>query len=260
MNREALVVGINRYPFLKDKPTSNPRHLRTPAEDAEEIAQILEKYGNFRVRRLPQVYNQDGKPQVDRNPEPQKLVRGTELEEAIALLFNPPGRHIPDTAILFFAGHGLRKHQGGVSEGFLATSDVFPQEGKWGVSLRWLRQLLQSSPVRQQIVWLDCCYSGELVNFEEADPGNLGKGRDRCFIAASREFELAYEELSGNHGVLSGALLQALKPEGHTDGLVTNYTLADFINKHLKTSAQSPIFHNSGGEIILNWQRRKNRP
>ncbi|MBD2198395.1 MULTISPECIES: hypothetical protein [Calothrix] len=38
MRREALIVGINQYPFLKDTPTSEAKHLTTPATDAEAIA------------------------------------------------------------------------------------------------------------------------------------------------------------------------------------------------------------------------------
>ncbi|KAB8319080.1 hypothetical protein SD81_009175 [Tolypothrix campylonemoides VB511288] len=255
--REALVVGINCYSLLRHEKTRKPQHLKKPATDAEEIAQMLEKYGNFRVRRLPEVYHQQGYRGVDANPTPENLVTVPVLEAAIAELFNPPGFSIPDTALLFFAGHGLRKEQGGVTEGFLATSDANPKKGNWGVSLRWLRELLQKSGVRQQIVWLDCCYSGELLNFEEADPGNLGVARDRCLIAASREFEVAFEELTGNHGVLTGALLPALNPEQHPDGWVTNYSLVDFINKQLQTSRQRPLFHNMGGEIILTGKKEK---
>lgn len=251
MDREALVVGINLYPLLRDGGTKKPRHLDKPAADAEAVAQILETYGQFRVRRLPEIYDQDGNPHVAAKPHPTQLVRVKTLQEAIANLFNPPSRQVPDTALLFFAGHGLRNDQGGVSEGFLATSDVKPQDGKWGVSLQWLRRLLQESPVRQQIVWLDCCHSGELLNFLEADPGAVGEARDRCFIAASRDFEVAYEEFGGEHGVLTGALLPALRPEGKSQGWVTNYSLVEAINRQLLTSRQRPIFHNSGGEILL---------
>src|SRR3712207_2233898 len=107
--------------------------------------------------------------------------------------------YIPDTALLYFSGHGLRKRWGKLQEGFLATSDANPDLPNYGLSLKRLRWLLQESPVRQQIVWLDCCHSGELFNFQEnlkqeADPGDLGQGRDRCFIAASRGDELAYAE------------------------------------------------------------------
>ena len=92
MDREALVVGINRYPLLRNQQTKKPQHLEKPAADAEAITQILEKYGNFRVRRLPEVYHQEGKRGVDPNPAPANLVTMTVLETAIAELFNPPGR------------------------------------------------------------------------------------------------------------------------------------------------------------------------
>ncbi|MBN4004793.1 caspase family protein, partial [Nostoc sp. LPT] len=252
MEREALVIGINRYPTLIEKSSDRPPHLKAPATDAEAIAQILETYGKFHVERLPAAYNQDGSCFVD----PQQQLTLQELETAIVQLFNPPGRSIPDTALLFFAGHGLRKDIGGVTEGFLAASDTCPVIGQWGLSLDWLRKLLQSSPVRQQIVWLDCCYSGELFNFDDADPGSF-ETKDRCLIAASRGFEVAYEELSGNHGILSGALVEALKPESHAEGWVTNYSLVDLIKQQLKTARQRPIFHNTGTEIILTGQKEK---
>ncbi|NEU84179.1 caspase family protein, partial [Nostoc sp. UIC 10630] len=251
MKRESLVIGINRYPTLMETPSDSPPHLKAAATDAEAIAQVLETYGNFNVQRLP-AYSQDGVWCV----APQKLVKKTDLETALVQLFNPSGYEIPDTALVFFAGHGLRKNQGGVLESFLATSDTYPVGGDWGLSLDWLRKLLQSSPVRQQIVWLDCCYSGELLNFHEADPGIVG-GQNRCLIAASRSSELAYEDFSGEHGVFSKALLSALKPENNPEGWITNYSLVDSINEYLQTGPQRPIFHNTGGEIILTGKKEK---
>jgi hypothetical protein len=38
MTRDALVVGINQYPFLKDSPTSKAKRFKTPAADAEAYA------------------------------------------------------------------------------------------------------------------------------------------------------------------------------------------------------------------------------
>jgi WD40 repeat protein/predicted negative regulator of RcsB-dependent stress response/energy-coupling factor transporter ATP-binding protein EcfA2 len=244
--REALVVGINSYPALGGSVTQS-RNLEQPAADAEAVAQRLEKYGNFRVRRLPEFYDQ-GKPCV----ADTKLVKVPDLEEAIAQLFNPPSDTVPDTALLFFAGHGLRNVQGGITEGFLATSDANPKKRQWGVSLQWLRRLLEESPVPQQIIWLDCCHSGEVLNFEQADPGAKGKARDRCFIAASRDFEAAREGLGGSqHGVLTEALLSGLNPETQPEERVTNYTLVEVIKSKLSTSRQRPMFHNSGANILL---------
>ena len=243
MTRDALVVGINGYPELTD--------LSKPARDAEAVAQLLETYGDFRVRRLPEA-NINSKLCIN----PDGVVSGRELQNAIATLFNPDGDdvQVPKTALLFFAGHGLRDVCGGVTEGFLAASNSDPKEELWGVSLKWLRRLLQKSRVTQQIIWLDCCHSGELDNFDEADPGNLGQGKDKCFIAACRPFELAYESLGGEHGVLTQFLLEGLDPRENPEGVITNYTLVDFIIKEkvkVRGIPQEPIHRNSGYPIIL---------
>ncbi|MFW6296602.1 MAG: caspase family protein, partial [Halothece sp.] len=237
MKRVALVVGINRYPFLKGT-AGKTLHLEKAATDAEAVAQLLQDYGDFEVHRLPTI---EGKSLIN----PKGNVKTKELGEAILQLFHPTGGLIPETALFFFAGHGLQKQENGTSEGYLATSDTNPRKDKWGISLQWLRKLLSLSPVRQQLVWLDCCHSGELFNFIETDLAEYEKGRDRCFIAASREFESAIG------GVLTPALLQGLNPTQASDGWVTNYTLKDAIEQALKDAPQHPILNNSGGQILL---------
>ncbi len=254
MNRDALVVGINQYPFLKDTPTSKAKHLKTPANDAEAIAQRLEEYGGFRVRRLPETI-QEGQRQV--TGATGALVQADTLEDAIIQLFNPVGESVPQTALLYFIGHGLRKNRGGVTEGFLATSDADPRKNQWGVSLRWLRELLQKSTVQQQIVWLDCCYSGELFNFAEADLGTAQGERTRFFIAAAREFEPAEEDIEGQHGVFSLALWEGLDPRRQPEGMVNNDRLIEYIAQTLKDVPQQPIWYNPNSEIILTGEREQ---
>ena len=122
MSRDALVVGINSYDRL------NP--LNAPAGDAEAIAQLLTNFGDFRVRRLPEAVK-DGTVTVGKKT---KVTLG-ELEEALVQLFTPEGKNIPETALLYFSGHGLRKVKGRVQEGFLATSEVNPNLGFYGLSL-----------------------------------------------------------------------------------------------------------------------------
>ncbi len=252
MNRDALVVGINQYPFLKDSPTSKAKHLNTPASDAEAIALRLEEYGGFRVRRLPESIQEE-----QRRVEPKKLIQGDAVYDAIIRLFNPVGDSVPQTALLYFAGHGLRRNLGGVTEGFLATSDSDPRKNQWGVSLRWLRELLQRSPVPQQMVWLDCCYSGELLNFAEADLGTVGQGRTRFFIAAAREFEPAEENIQGQHGVFSQVLWEGLDPRRQPEGVVNNDRLIEYIDQRLKGTPQQAIWYNPNCEIILTGAREE---
>lgn len=238
MSRDALVVGINTYSYER------LNNLKAPARDAEAVARLLEKDGNFKVTRLPAIKDKDN----DTIKVGQKSkVSLTKLEEKIVQLFKPEGKP-PDTALLYFSGHGLRKNQG-IQEGFLASSDVNPDNGNWGVRLKWLRELLQESEVKQQIIILDCCYSGELLNFTEADPGDRGKGRDRCFIAASRSYEVAYEEVDNQHSVFTAALLKGLEPL--QDRWVSNYTLVERLNQQNSSFPQRAIFGNSGEPINL---------
>lgn len=248
MRREALVVGINRY--------RSPLHsLNAPAADAEAIAQLLRQYSDFNVTTLPGPNAAGQIAQVE--------VSKKRLIQAIGTLFNPDTNNpanVPDTALLFFSGHGLRHTEGGISEGFLASSDVDMAE-QWGISLRWLRELLAKSPVQQQIVWLDCCYSGEFMNFmedlQQANPGNR-EHRDRCFIAACLDYKVAYE--TGGRGILTSALLQALDPRRREDGVITNLTVKLAVEDVLRRGNQVPICTNFGNTITLTSLRQEDRP
>jgi WD40 repeat protein len=244
MSRDALVVGINTYQFER-------WNLKTPGENAEAIAQILERYGGFRVKRLPEVKD---KANNSIRVGQKTKVTSTQLEDALVQLFKPEGEYFPDTALLYFSGHGLRKDRGIRGGNYLVTSDVNPEQGNWGVSLQDLRQLLQESPVRKQIIWLDCCFAGGLINMDEAKPGQ-NKGYSRCFIAGSREFEVGKEDISGKHGVMTKALLYGLEPSRCQGRKLTNYTLIDSIIQYLEqqqiTIPQRPLYSNVGEHIEL---------
>jgi hypothetical protein len=244
MSRDALVVGINTYQF-------EAWNLKTPGENAEAIAQILERYGGFRVKRLPEVKD---KANNSIRVGQKTKVTSTQLEDELVRLFKPEGEYFPDTALLYFSGHGLRKDRGIRGGNYLVTSDVNPDLNNWGVSLQLLRQLLQESPVRKQIIWLDCCYAGGLINMDEANPGE-NKGYSRCFIAGSREFEVAKEDISGEHGVMTKALLYGLDPSRCQGRKITNYTLIDAIIQCLEqqqiTIPQRPLYSNVGEHIEL---------
>jgi tetratricopeptide (TPR) repeat protein len=231
MRRDALVVGINQYPFLKDTPTSPAKHLTTPAADAEAIAQLLETDNTFTVTRLPQL-DIDGKVRVD----PKGQVSLEELSREINKLFCADNNR--DTALLFFAGHGLQQLNslGNKRKICLATSKSNTKgTGENSISLNDLWELLEESPVKEQIILLDNCFSGELLEFQESDfPGRVS-GRRRLIIAASHSAEVAYERLDGKHGVLSGALIEGLDRSKIPQGdWITDRTLADFIEKELK--------------------------
>jgi uncharacterized caspase-like protein len=137
MSRDALVVGINTYDRLKS--------LNAPAADGEAIAQILQQCGEFQVTRLPAVKDKENETiRIGK----QTKVSLTQLERAIVQLFKLDGKP-PDTALLYFSGHGLRKNLG-IQEGYLATSEVNTDTGNWGLSLQWLRRLLQDCTIESK--------------------------------------------------------------------------------------------------------------
>jgi WD40 repeat protein len=245
MSRDALVVGINTYQWLPG--------LQAPAQDAEAIAKQLQTYGEFRVHRLPETI-QAGQPQIGVKTK----VTLRELETALVNLFKPKGSNIPQTALFYFSGHGIQK-EAGIQEGFLAVSDSQPDVGFYGLSLFWLRRLLQESPVRQRIILLDCCHSGELLNFLEADPG-ARPGTDRLFMAASREYEPAYESLDSSYSVFTKALLKGLDPNREVSGIVNSHSLTACVSHSLTGEIQQPLFESSGSEIILTRCLRASQP
>lgn len=240
MKRQALVVGINRYPFFKDSSTSEARHLTTAARDAEAVARLLELYGDFQVQRLPSM------PDVSQL-DPTGHITAEELKAAITELFNQQGS--TDVGLLYFAGYGCRKiYEDGSTDSFLTTSEAFPQRNRYGVSLKWLRELLQESSVSQQIVWLDCSYSGELLQFTSKTNNQKG---DRCFITAVDASETAYE--TDGRGVLTKALLSSLDPTKQSDGVVTSFNIKNMIEAQLRKEElhQNPVFYITGSPIIL---------
>ncbi|MGD1951922.1 MAG: caspase domain-containing protein [Leptolyngbyaceae cyanobacterium] len=245
MSRDALVVGINQY--------SNLPRLTAASKDAEGVANLLETYGNFRVRRLPETI-QNQRPQV----ASQTLVSAQQLETCLVRLLMPKGDHIPEAAFFYFSGHGLQREIG-IREGYLAASDTQPQTSNSGLSLSWLRRLIKSSPVRQIIVILDCCHSGEFLSLkDEAWQG--GDGQSYLFVAASREYEEAYESLDSDYSVLTQAMITGLLPQQSSSGRVASTDLVASITNQLSSELQQPLFEQGGSEIVITQQSEYSLP
>lgn len=242
---EGLIVGVDRYPS-----STGLQDLTAAKKDAQAVAQQLENYGYeaFRLQCLPRELLQKG----EGGNDSRGIVRLEELKNHIANLFNPPPpNEPPETALFFFSGHGWRQVVDNQEEVFLATSDVLPQPGDYGYSIKELGKQLQTSRAKRVIVWLDCCYSGELLNYIPTD-------KDYCLITATRSYEQG-EEIAHKDGLLTRWLLEGLNPENYPDGIVNSHKLTDFIEKRMSMTAQRPLFENSKRAILLTTKFPKKR-
>lgn len=233
---EAFVVGINYYPsFTGLSP------LTAAAKDAEAIAAQLEQHGyqSFRVQRLPRQANQKGEWQIN----PDEGVKGQELAESLRNLLTPPDNNPPETALFFFSGHGWQKSINGKDEVFLATSDALPNKENYGVTMSFLGQLIQESQAKRIIVWLDCCFSGELTKY-------LPNNKDYCIFTATRSYEPGLE-IKHQEGLFTQALREGLNPEHYADGIVDSHKLAKFIQERMAQTGQAPQCFNSVRSILL---------
>ena len=203
---QALVVGINNY------KCGNLQNLRVPAFNAKYIDNRLRKH--FQVERL------------------EKATR-KQLKEDISNLFKPEGQH-PDTALLYFSGYVLARDKG-ITEIYLASSDSNPsQEYEFGVSLGWLRRILQDSPVEQQIIILDCCHQEyKKLDLNKLLPGNEA-GKDRFFIISFHKYNKFFISKNGC-SELTGAILNELKikQEEYIDQKILIQRLK-YYEKHLR--------------------------
>ena len=111
---------------------------------AEEIAGILENDGQFDVTRL------------------FENVTVNSLMEKTQKLFNPDD-DIPETALFYFLGAGKERY----STYHLVTTDV---QTTMGFQLMWLGKCLEKSSIKQKIVWLDCTYGDEWIDFTDVIP------------------------------------------------------------------------------------------
>jgi signal transduction histidine kinase len=240
MARYALVIGVAAY--------NNFRNLEKAVTDAEAIAQLLERQGNFQeIKRLPAKWLKDeGRWAVAAD----KKLTGKELGNALrTFLLEQAAKN---EAVIYFAGHGFPVSSCmGVEEGYLATSDC-AEDGRNAILLRHFNALMVESDLSSLVVMLDCCYAGTLLERQLLEPTftAFNTKRDYYLITACRGFQKAYEGVK--HGVFTGAILKGLATENADEkGQVSGDRLFDFIASELKGSSQEPIRMGWGRSLTL---------
>jgi hypothetical protein len=237
MQRLALVVGVTQYSKL------GLGNFPSFANNANAVADILEP--TFKVRRLPATPD-GGCVRVGKSD-----VTCDRLQNELKELFTATDL---DVVLFYFSGHGLKGKQLFPRTYLAASNSEGLDDGyRRAFEIEDLKSLLKNCPAKEQIVWLDCCYGGDLANFQEICDRNDGK--TRFIITASRSQDPAYQEIDGEMGVFTRVLVEALARTGTTGRRITCAAIEDAVREKLQTLQypQMPQFYRN--KLIEFWER-----
>lgn len=251
MARYALVIGITQY------QSSQMSRLPKAASDAEILAQVLEQYGGFDVKRLPERWNAE-KSCFEISGD--KAVTAAEVGQELRTLLLD--RSTKNEALIYFAGHGFTFSDTlGQQKGVLATSDCQVEiagkqviDYKYGISLASLNELIQQSDLSSLVMLLDCCHSGYFLESQlvQRTLTAFSTQRDYYLMAACRTFETAKSFKGEPNSYFTGAVLKGLASENACrNRRVSGDRLFDYISGELKSFVQEPIRMGWGRCITL---------
>jgi hypothetical protein len=207
--RRAAIIGIATY-----DPESGLRNLQGAQKDAEEIKDKLNEYGEFGV---------------EENFLTNRQATCENIRRTIDNLFFKQSDD--ELALFYFSGHGVMD---GYGNRYLAPYDMNIKEPfVRGISLEELTKAVMNSKIRQSIMILDSCYSGQATKSDKdsdihkdlkkiTDPISKEKSTGQCkaVFASTAGNMQAREKLDckhalGNedphaHGVYTFALIEGL--------------------------------------------------
>lgn len=232
ITRYALVIGVGEYQSHNFSP------LTTAANDAEAVAQMLEKYGNFQVERLPQGRNE----QTNNWEVVSQPVTKEQIVQAIRTLVKE--RAINSEVLIYFTGHSLRIcDEWDQQKGFLVASDcelefrgekLFSQRHE--IELEGLNTLIQKSNVKHLVMLLDCYHHGSSLERQLLQQTFTAfSNQDRYLIAAYPQNYGVKDNANQQHSVFTAMLLKGLSAENaDSEGKITCHSLWRYLRDEAK--------------------------
>jgi WD40 repeat protein len=224
-NLYILAIGISYY--------QNPKYLlEYPREDARAFTDVVAQKGKGLFKQIVPILVLD------------KEATRTGIGKAFTRL--TAQARPQDAFIFYYSGHGaMSDSQAGLEPEFhLVCSDVLQLHGDMGlvargVSAGQLKTWCRAVQARKQMLVLDACESGGVVNafvqrgVEEEDAlDQLARSEGMVVLAAALTVQPASEYQALRHGVFTYALLKGLQGEaGIPDGRVTPAKLKSYIEK-----------------------------
>jgi hypothetical protein len=224
-----IAIGVNA---TEDKQIGD---LRFAAKDAKLITGIFGK-GGLPPEQIDLIIPAEGGNGAD-------IPNRTNILERIRLRARMPC----NTLVIFFSGHGtLLREEDGSYEWYL-----IPQNAAYGnlqttaVSLREIRQILDSSKAERKLLLLDCCRTEEGKNVvPPADAQITARFKDARateVLAACSPGQKSWEDAKLGLGFFTSAVGRGLLGEADVaprDGIVDSAELAEYVVRTVATEAE----------------------
>jgi len=243
----ALIIGNTEY------TDSGLAQLTAPGKDAEDFARVLQDREIGAFDEVNILLNQ---------PEP--IVRGA-IDEFFDL------KKPDDLLVLYFSGHGVRDELGAL---YLAVKNTIRSRLRsTAVKSDYIREAMDQSRSKRQVLILDCCNSGAFAQGTKAATGvSIGTasafeaGYGRIILTASDSTQFAWEgnKVIGetDNSLFTHFLVEGLEGEADLDGdgRITVDELYDYAYEKVRfaTPKQTPSKFSSKqqGEIVLRQNMR----
>lgn len=222
MAKIALLIGVSEY-----EPGLNP--LPAAVKDVEAMRRVLvhPEMGGFAEADITVLKN------------PQKY----EMETAIYELF--ADRKKDDLLLFYFSGHGITDQLG---QFYLATRSTRKSKANQlidvtAVAASFLHQKMSNSRSEQQVVILDCCFSGAFAKGMTAkgdDTVNIQiqlGGKGRAVLASSTSTQYSFEHKDSGFSIYTHYLLEGIeqgKADGDSDGWISVDELHEYASDRVK--------------------------
>ncbi|HBA84746.1 MAG TPA: hypothetical protein DCZ95_11685 [Verrucomicrobia bacterium] len=238
----ALVIGINQYANHGAEGWSD---LHTARQDAEAVADLLEKRYGFEVTRL--------------------LDEQATLS-AIMMQMDKLVDYSPDDAVLiYYAGHG--HYDQNLGEGFWIPSDAHQKIGGQYARQDWiwnaaLNKMIGASQARHVLVIADSCYGGSLFRGDAAakSSGEVGwyysaMNKPSRYLIASGDLEPVYDD-GARHSVFAQMLLNYLQyqDKGYFAASEIGLAVRDKVSEmtgQMVRMGPLPVPTDAGGEFVF---------
>ena len=229
---QKLVIGNSEYLDPRLAP------LASPSEDVVQLEQVLraKDIGEF--------------------DEVSVLINRTEAELRRAINRFFANRKRDDLVLFYFSGHGVLDDQGAL---YLAVKDTEHDAlTATAIPSGFLKQEMNRSDSRRQVLLLDCCYSGAFSRTKSAVGTSVGtaiafdpQGYGRIILAATDATQYAWDNDQIPAGQASISLFTHYLIEGlrtgsadfNNDGLITTDELYEFVYEQVvkATPRQNPV-------------------